>query len=54
VGAVLEGGYDLDALSASVVATLEALSNGREPPRPAQPNPLSEQAAQAIGRYWRL
>jgi acetoin utilization deacetylase AcuC-like enzyme len=54
VGAVLEGGYDLDALSASVVATLEALSNGTEPPRPAQPNPLSEQAAQVIGRYWRL
>lgn len=34
VAFVLEGGYDLDALAASVVATLECL-NGDGPPRPA-------------------
>ena len=29
VGAVLEGGYDLDALAASVAATLEAFASAR-------------------------
>ena len=32
VGAVLEGGYDLEALSTSVAATMEALAAGGEPP----------------------
>ena len=35
-GAVLEGGYDVDALAASVAATMEALAHGGEP-RPVEP-----------------
>jgi acetoin utilization deacetylase AcuC-like enzyme len=54
VGAVLEGGYDLDALSASVVATLSSLANGNEQPKLVPRDELSERAARAIGRYWRL
>jgi acetoin utilization deacetylase AcuC-like enzyme len=55
VGLVLEGGYDLDALSSSVVATLTALSeDGSEPPRSVERDAISERAASAIGRYWRL
>ncbi len=53
VGAVLEGGYDLDALSRSVAATLEALaSEGR--PRSVAPDELTAQASRAVGRYWDL
>jgi acetoin utilization deacetylase AcuC-like enzyme len=54
VGVVLEGGYDLDALGSSVVATLGSLANGTEPPRAVERDALSERAASAIGRYWRL
>jgi len=54
VGAVLEGGYDLGALAESVVATLESLSQGVDPPDEVEPHPLSERAASVIGRYWRL
>ena len=54
VGVVLEGGYDLGALSESVVATLGSLANGSEPPRQVGRNGISEQAATVIGRYWRL
>ncbi|MGH2805346.1 MAG: histone deacetylase family protein [Thermoleophilaceae bacterium] len=53
VGCVLEGGYDLDALSASVAATMEALAGGGGPdshPRGA----LVDQAAASVGRYWPL
>jgi acetoin utilization deacetylase AcuC-like enzyme len=53
-GLVLEGGYDLDALSQSVVATLGALANGGAPPRELERDAISEQAATVIGRYWRL
>jgi acetoin utilization deacetylase AcuC-like enzyme len=53
VGAVLEGGYDLDALADSVVATLEALGSGEEPgSHPA--DALTARAAEAVGRYWPL
>ena len=42
-GAVLEGGYDVDALAASVAATMEALARGGEPrsvtPGVAGPSP---------------
>ncbi len=31
VGAVLEGGYDLDALAGSTLATMEALVEGGDP-----------------------
>jgi acetoin utilization deacetylase AcuC-like enzyme len=54
VGLVLEGGYDLAALSASVVATLDSLADGSEPPREVARDAISERAATAIGRYWRL
>jgi acetoin utilization deacetylase AcuC-like enzyme len=54
VGLALEGGYDLDALSSSVVTTLEALSDGGDPPRSVERDGISERAASAIGRYWRL
>jgi acetoin utilization deacetylase AcuC-like enzyme len=53
VGAVLEGGYDLRALAASVAATLEAFASGGEPPRVAV-NGIAERAAEVVGRYWPL
>lgn len=54
VGVVLEGGYDLAALSASVVTTLDSLAHGEDPPRLVPRDELSERAASAIGRHWRL
>ena len=55
IGLVLEGGYDLEALSSSVVATLESLAaDGAEPPRSVERTPLVEAAAQTLGLYWRL
>ena len=53
VGAVLEGGYALDALAASVAATLEALA-GDEPPAMVAPDFLTARAASYIGHYWTL
>jgi acetoin utilization deacetylase AcuC-like enzyme len=53
VGYVLEGGYDLGALAASVAASMGCLADGGEPasfPRGA----LVEQAAGVVGRYWEL
>ena len=51
VGIVLEGGYDVEALAASVAATLEAL---REDPEregePPAPDPVSGMAAEVLGR----
>jgi acetoin utilization deacetylase AcuC-like enzyme len=52
-GAVLEGGYDLRALAASVAASLEAFGSGGEPPE-APPNGITEGAASVVGRYWPL
>jgi acetoin utilization deacetylase AcuC-like enzyme len=54
VGVVLEGGYDLDALASSVVAALGTLTDGARPPRLVERDAISERAASAIGRYWRL
>jgi acetoin utilization deacetylase AcuC-like enzyme len=54
LGAVLEGGYDLEALSSSVVATLGSLADGAGSPRQVERDPISERAASALGRYWRL
>ena len=51
VGAVLEGGYDLGALAASVAATMEALSEGGEP-RSMEPGPLVKAAAEQVSRFW--
>jgi acetoin utilization deacetylase AcuC-like enzyme len=53
VGAVLEGGYDLRALSSSVAATMEALAAGGEP-RSVEPDALTRAAAEQVGRYWKL
>jgi acetoin utilization deacetylase AcuC-like enzyme len=53
VGAVLEGGYDLEALAASVSATLEALASGGEP-RSVARDSITERAARQVGRYWEL
>jgi acetoin utilization deacetylase AcuC-like enzyme len=52
-GAVLEGGYDLSALSQSVAATLEAFAQGGEP-RSVPPGDLTVRAAAQVGRYWEL
>lgn len=51
VGAVLEGGYDLDALCASAMATMEALSQGGEA-RTVERGPLVAAAAEALGHHW--
>jgi acetoin utilization deacetylase AcuC-like enzyme len=53
VGAVLEGGYDLEALAGSVAATMEGLAGGGEP-RPVERHPLAEAARRVLGRYWDL
>jgi acetoin utilization deacetylase AcuC-like enzyme len=53
VGAVLEGGYALAALAASVAATLEALA-GREEPNMVAPDFLTSRAASYISRHWTL
>ena len=53
VGAVLEGGYDLEALAASVCATMEALTDDREPAS-AAPDFRTSRAASHIAHYWSL
>jgi acetoin utilization deacetylase AcuC-like enzyme len=51
VGAVLEGGYDVDALAESAVATMRALEHGGEP-RHVEPAPLVRAASERVGRHW--
>jgi acetoin utilization deacetylase AcuC-like enzyme len=53
VGYVLEGGYDLGALAASVAASMESLTSGGEP-RSFPRGPLVERAAAVVGRHWAL
>jgi acetoin utilization deacetylase AcuC-like enzyme len=53
VGAVLEGGYDVDALAGSVAATMQALADGGAP-RSTDRHRLAEAAAETLGRYWEL
>jgi acetoin utilization deacetylase AcuC-like enzyme len=53
VGAVLEGGYALDALAASVCATMQALA-GDEPADSVAPDFFTSRAAAHIGFHWRL
>jgi|SRR5271166_998006 len=54
LGAVLEGGYEPDALAESVQETLAALS-GAEPARAAAPESLlTSRAAAYVGHYWPL
>jgi acetoin utilization deacetylase AcuC-like enzyme len=52
-GAVLEGGYDLSALSQSVAATLAAFAEGGEP-RSVEADDVTRRAAAVIGRHWSL
>jgi acetoin utilization deacetylase AcuC-like enzyme len=54
VGVVLEGGYDLGALSRSVVATVEVLA-GPEPPPPAEieMHPVAVAARARLAEPWR-
>ena len=56
IGVMLEGGYDLQALSSSVVATLEALSadGSAQPPRSVERTPLVDAAVSVLGPYWAL
>ena len=53
VGAVLEGGYALDALAESVCATMEALAGDR-PPDSIAPDHVTARAASHIGHHWQL
>jgi len=50
---VLEGGYDLGALTSSAMATMEALAAGGEV-RSVEPGPLVAAAAEQVGRHWRV
>jgi acetoin utilization deacetylase AcuC-like enzyme len=51
LGFVLEGGYDLEALAASVVAVLEAARNG-EGGESVEPEALSSRARAHYARWW--
>jgi acetoin utilization deacetylase AcuC-like enzyme len=50
-GFVLEGGYDLRALAASVASVLEAARGAAEPPRVGV-DPLSARARAHLARWW--
>jgi acetoin utilization deacetylase AcuC-like enzyme len=53
LGFVLEGGYDLPALSRSVVATLEAIGAAQPPAPPAVAiEPLALRAQERLAVYW--
>jgi acetoin utilization deacetylase AcuC-like enzyme len=53
VGAALEGGYDLDALASSVVATLEVLRDpGAEPSASFEPDDVTRHAAAHHKQWW--
>jgi acetoin utilization deacetylase AcuC-like enzyme len=55
LGIVLEGGYDLQALSESVVATLEAVGKASPPSRPPVAlHPLAAEAAGRLADRWPL
>ena len=51
VGAVLEGGYDVRALSLSVAATMEGLAEGGEAPD-VEAGPLVLAAAEQVAHFW--
>jgi acetoin utilization deacetylase AcuC-like enzyme len=53
VGAVLEGGYDLTALADSVAETMAGLTDGPVPAEVGR-DPLADEAAAVLGRYWEL
>ena len=49
VGAVLEGGYDLDALAEGVETTMEALADGRRAGLPPRASAVTERAREVLG-----
>jgi acetoin utilization deacetylase AcuC-like enzyme len=51
VGAVLEGGYDVDALAASVAAALDGLAEGG-PPRSVAPDGVTESVLDSAAQRW--
>lgn len=51
-GAVLEGGYDLDALAQSVAATLEAFGDESGEPEDVARDHVTEHAAGVLRPYW--
>jgi len=53
-GSVLEGGYDLDALAASVAATLEAFSEDDPQAESVERDDLTERVSAALKPYWAL
>jgi acetoin utilization deacetylase AcuC-like enzyme len=52
LGAVLEGGYELDALARSVVATLEALGGAAAPEDGLAVAPEAVQARRRLAERW--
>jgi acetoin utilization deacetylase AcuC-like enzyme len=54
VGAVLEGGYDLEALADSVAATMAALAGEGEAIQAAPEALLTSRAASHVSHYWPL
>ncbi len=54
LGAVLEGGYEPEALGECVAATLAAFDDGAEPASVAPAPLLTSRAAAQIGHYWPL
>jgi acetoin utilization deacetylase AcuC-like enzyme len=54
IGVVLEGGYDLGALTRGLTATLEAVreSPGTDRPPAPEPHPLALAARERLARYW--
>ena len=51
-GALLEGGYDLDALAASVAATLEAFADESAQPGDFERDEITDRAAAVVKQYW--
>ena len=51
-GALLEGGYDLDALASSVAATLEAFGDDAGQPEDFASDEVTERATAVIKQYW--
>ena len=51
-GALLEGGYDLDALASSVAATLEAFGDDSAQPEDFASDEVTERAAAVVRNFW--
>jgi acetoin utilization deacetylase AcuC-like enzyme len=51
-GAVLEGGYDLDALATSVAATLEAFGRDDAEPERVERDEITERVAAVVREHW--